>query len=171
MVAKLLALLWVKIYKAAVYLYNRTLKKSLGWRLLYEDFHTFVAKKDSILNLVRKLQIGYLCNYSCKAFIITNNALKKTNYLNKLELNAWISYLVGYDSTNIYCIWNPKLDRVVCVRDVIFNKDEFYNSDLNSFKNDLFNVTKKEMNKIIYMYKIHNNKAILMDFLNQGLQL
>ena len=30
MVVKLLALLWVEIYKATVYLYNKTLKKSLS---------------------------------------------------------------------------------------------------------------------------------------------
>jgi len=47
-----------------------------------------MVKKNSILNPVYKLQISHLCNYSCKAFIMTNDALKKTNYLNKLEPNT-----------------------------------------------------------------------------------
>jgi len=47
-----------------------------------------MAKKDSILNLVRKLQISYLRNYGCKAFIMMNDAFKKTNRLNKLEPNT-----------------------------------------------------------------------------------
>jgi len=47
-----------------------------------------MVKKDSILNPVRKLQISHLRNYNCKAFTITNNAFKKTNYLNKLEPNT-----------------------------------------------------------------------------------
>jgi hypothetical protein len=34
---------------------------------------------------------------------------------------AWIGYLVGYDSTNIYRIWNPVLKKVIRTRDVIFN--------------------------------------------------
>jgi len=88
MVVKLPVLLWVKIYKATVYLYNRTLKKSLSWRSPYKDFHTFMVKKDGIPNLVRKLQISHLRNYGCKTFIITNDTLKKTNCLNKLKPNA-----------------------------------------------------------------------------------
>jgi len=55
------------------------------------------------------------------------------------------------------------------VRDVTFNKDKFYNSDLNSFKDDLLNVIKEEMDKFIRTCKIYNNEAILMDLLNQGL--
>jgi len=170
MAAKLPALLWVEIYKATVYLYNRTPKKSLSWRSPYEDFHTFVAKKDGIPNPVRKPQISHLRNYSCKAFAMTNDALKKTNRLNKLEPNAWISYLVGYDSTNIYRVWNPKLNRVIRVRDVTFNEDEFYNGDLDSFKDNLLNVTKEEMDELIRTCEIHNDEAIPMDLLNQGLQ-
>jgi len=166
MAVKLLALLWVEIYKAAVYLYNRTLKKSLSWRLPYEDFYTFVVKKDSIPNLVRKLQISHLRNYGCKAFAMTNDALKKTNRLNKLEPNAWISYLVGYDSINIYRVWNLKLNRVIRVRDVTFNEDEFYNGDLDSFKDDFLNVTKEEIDELICTCEIYNDEAILMDLLN-----
>ena len=47
-----------------------------------------MAKKDGILNPVRKLQINYLYNYNYKAFVIINNPFKKTNYLNKLKLNT-----------------------------------------------------------------------------------
>ena len=169
MAVKLPALLWVEIYKAAVYLYNKTLKKSLGQRSPYKDFYTFMAKKDSILNLVRKLQISHLRNYGCKAFIMINDAFKKTNRLNKLEPNTQISYLVSYNFINIYHVWNPKLNKVIYVRDVTFNKDKFYNSDLNSFKDDLLNVIKEEMDKLIRTCKIYNNEAILMDLLNQGL--
>jgi len=73
---------------------------------------------------------------------------------------------VGYDFINIYYVWNPKLNRVIRVRDVTFNKDEFYNSDLNSFKDNLLNVIKEEIDKLIHTYKIHNDKAILIDLLN-----
>jgi len=48
----------------------------------------FMVKKDGILNPVRKPQISHLHNYSYKAFIITNDALKKTNRLNKLKPNT-----------------------------------------------------------------------------------
>jgi len=52
------------------------------------------------------------------------------------------------------------------VRDVTFNKDEFYNSNLNSFKDNLFNIIKEEMDELICMCKIYNDKAILMDLFN-----
>ena len=100
---------------------------------------------------------------------MTNNTLKKTNYLNKLELNTQISYLISYNSINIYYVWNLKLNKVIYVRDVTFNEDKFYNNDLNSFKDNLFNVTKEEIDKLIHTCKIYNDKAILIDFLNQGL--
>jgi len=97
---------------------------------------------------------------------MTNDALKKTNRLNKLEPNAWISYLMGYDFINIYYVWNPKLNRVIRVRDVTFNEDEFYNSNFNSFKDNLFNVTKEEIDKLICIYKIYNDEVILINLFN-----
>ena len=97
---------------------------------------------------------------------MTNNAFKKTNYFNKLKPNAWISYLVGYDFINIYRVQNLKLNRVIRVRDVTFNKDKFYNSNLDSFKDNFLNVIKEEIDKLICTYKIYNDKVILIDFLN-----
>jgi len=52
------------------------------------------------------------------------------------------------------------------VRDVTFNEDKFYNSDLNSFKDDFLNVTKEEIDELIRIYKIYNDKAILINLLN-----
>ena len=97
---------------------------------------------------------------------MTNDTLKKTNHLNKLKLNAQISYLIGYNFINIYYIWNLKLNRVIYVRDITFNKDEFYNSDLNSFKDNFLNVTKEEIDELIRTYKIYNDKAILINLFN-----
>ena len=52
------------------------------------------------------------------------------------------------------------------MRDVTFNKDEFYNGNLNSFKDNLFNVIKEEIDEFICIYKIYNDKAILINLLN-----
>ncbi len=40
----------------------------------------------------------------------------------KLELRAIIGHLVGYNSTNIYLVWIPALDKVIRSRDVYFGK-------------------------------------------------
>ena len=38
---------------------------------------------------------------------MTSDAQKKAKQLRRLKPEAWIGYLIGYDSTNIYSIWNP----------------------------------------------------------------
>ena len=54
---------------------------------------------------------------------MTTDAKKKTNRLQRLNPRTWIGYLIGYDSTNIYRIWNPVLNKVFRTRDVILNED------------------------------------------------
>jgi hypothetical protein len=46
-------------------------------------------------------------------------------------------YLVGYDSTNKYRIWNPKLNKIISTRDVVFDEDSCFNGDITSLKDDL----------------------------------
>ncbi|EAQ91522.1 hypothetical protein CHGG_03457 [Chaetomium globosum CBS 148.51] len=115
--ARLPEILWVEIYKAAVYLYNRTPKKRQDWRSPYEVFHTFLATRDGIPNPERKPQLAHLRNYGCRAYVMTTEAMLKKERLFKLRPNAWIGYLVGYESTNIYRIWSPKTNDIVRVRD------------------------------------------------------
>jgi hypothetical protein len=50
----------------------------------------------------RKPEQTHLKAYGCKAFAMTTDALKKTKCLQKMNLKAWIGYLIGYESTNIY---------------------------------------------------------------------
>jgi hypothetical protein len=57
---------------------------------------------------------------------MTRDAMKRTNRLKRLNPKAWIGYLVGRDSTNIYRIWNPILDKGLRTRDVVFNEVEIY---------------------------------------------
>jgi hypothetical protein len=47
----------------------------------------------------------------------------------KTEPCAHIGYLVGYDSSNIFCVWIPTLDRVIRTRDVIFKWQFTYKDD------------------------------------------
>ncbi|EDN09852.1 predicted protein [Histoplasma mississippiense (nom. inval.)] len=57
------------------------------------------------------------------------NEILNRNRSQKLDHRAHIGYLVGYDSTNIFRIWIPHLDRVIRTRDVIFNENRRYNPD------------------------------------------
>jgi hypothetical protein len=44
-----------------------------------------------------------------------------------MDPRAFIGYLVGYESTNSFCIWVLQKRRVIIARDVIFNEDSIYN--------------------------------------------
>ena len=56
---------------------------------------------------------------------------------------------MGYESTNIYRIWNPKTNDIVRVRDVSFNEDELFSGSLEQFKDDLLSVTNEEMEALL----------------------
>jgi hypothetical protein len=60
--------------------------------------------------------------------------INKLPRLAKLALRAAIGYLVGYKVYNIWRIWIPSNRRVIRVRDVQFNEDEFYDSLLPNQK-------------------------------------
>lgn len=42
---------------------------------------------------------------------------------------AWIGYLIGYNSINVYQIWNPVKNIVISTRDIIFNKTETFSGN------------------------------------------
>ena len=124
--ANLPAHLLPEISRAATYLQNRTPKYTYNWKSPYDRFHTHIAHRDGVVVEDRKPEQAHLKVYGCKAFAMTSDAQKKAKRLQRLKPKAWIGYLVGYDSTNIYRIWNPTLNKVFRTRDVIFNEDVVY---------------------------------------------
>ena len=58
--------------------------------------------------------------------MILDAQLKKKR-LSKLDPQAYISYLVGYNFTNIYRIWILYKGIVISTRGAIFNKKMFFN--------------------------------------------
>ncbi|KAM4067965.1 reverse transcriptase (RNA-dependent DNA polymerase) [Hirsutella rhossiliensis] len=57
---------------------------------------------------------------------MTSNAQLKRKRLQKLDPRAYIGYLVGYNSTNIFRIWIPHLKKVISTRDVIFDELTYF---------------------------------------------
>lgn len=66
--------LWVEIYRAAVYLHNRTPKYIYSWRTPYDGFHTFLAHRDGVVVENRKPYQAHLRVYGCKAYAMTREA-------------------------------------------------------------------------------------------------
>ncbi|KAF4474070.1 Retrovirus-related Pol polyprotein from transposon TNT [Colletotrichum fructicola Nara gc5] len=137
--------LWVEIYRAAVYLYNRTPKYMYSWRTPYDRFHTALAHRDGIVVQDRKPHQAHLRVYGCKAYAMTSEAQLQQRKKQKLNPKAWIGFLVGYQSTNIYRIWNPQTGRIIATRDVIFNEDELFNGNINQLRDDILHIGQQEL--------------------------
>ena len=117
--------LWKEIVNSAAYLYNRTPRRSLGWKTPYEVFFSNVENEPTG-GLTKKPQLAHLKAYGCRAYAMTENAQLKKKRKWKLDPKAYIGYLVGYDSTNIFRIWIPSKGKVISTRDVIFDEHTFF---------------------------------------------
>jgi hypothetical protein len=117
---KLPTMLWREITRAAVYLYNRSPRCQNRWKSPYEIFYG------------RKPGQEHLKAYSCKAFAMTPQAQDKVHRLQRLNPRAWIGYLVGYASSNIYRIWVPQENKVISTRDVTFDERQTFDGSLDT---------------------------------------
>src|SRR5882757_10317070 len=79
------------------YALNRTPNKQLGWKTPYK----IAYGKPPLLT--------YMHVYGCKTYTLD----KRVKRGDKLAPCALIRYLVGYNLTNIYCIWIPSLRKVI----------------------------------------------------------
>ena len=66
--------------------------------------------------------ILYFRLYRCRAYTY----IKLQNKLDWLDPRAEIGYLVGYNTSNIYRVWVPDRNRVICVQDIQFDKSKFW---------------------------------------------
>ena len=151
---KLPAFLWVDIYKSAVYLNNRMPKYFLLWQSPYKAFYTYLAYRDGIVVKHCKPQQAHLHAYGCKVYTLSAEAALKKNHCKKLDPKAWVGYLVGYNSMNIYRIWNPRTNKVIAARDIAFNEHEFFSGNLSDFIDDLLSTIDKEMESLLYEIQI-----------------
>jgi hypothetical protein len=102
--------LWSKIFKAVDYLNNRTLRRSLAWKTLFE------------ILTEEKSNLSHLQLYECRIYLLKNIISRK----DRLKSKAFIDYLVKYDFTNIFRIWIFNRMRIIRIRNVIFDKTLFY---------------------------------------------
>lgn len=154
--------LWVEIYRTATYLYNRTPKYMHSWRTPYDRFHTFIAHRDGIVVEDRKPHQAHLRVYGCKAYAMTPDAQMHTHTRHKLNPRAWIGFLVGYQSTNIYRIWVPQLGKVISTRDVIFNEDERFDGNLNRLRDDLLHIGREELMNLLNQVELQQTERSTM---------
>jgi hypothetical protein len=137
--------LWPEITRAAVYLYNRTPNYPNKWKSPYEIFFTRAAAMNGIVTGPRKPNQAHLRAYGCKAFAMTDDTHRGKSRLQRLDPKAWIGYLVGYQSTNIYRIWIPSLAKVISTRDVVFDEETIFNGKTEDLMDNLMHSTLEEI--------------------------
>jgi hypothetical protein len=139
--------LWREISKAAMYLLNRTPRKRLEWKTPFEILH---SKGDAR----RKPDLTNLRAYGCKAYAMTTTAMRKEQRLKRFNPKAWIGYLVGYTSSNTFRIWNPVLNKVVIMRDVIFDEEETFSGALKELRDDIRELELDELSTLLQEYAL-----------------
>ncbi|KAF7573964.1 hypothetical protein PtrM4_055870 [Pyrenophora tritici-repentis] len=76
---------------------------------------------------------------------MTDDTHRGKSRLQRLDPKAWIGYLVGYQSTNIYRIWIPSMAKVISTRDVVFNEDTIFNGKTEDLMDNLMHNTLEEI--------------------------
>jgi hypothetical protein len=137
--------LWPEITRAAVYLYNRTPNYINNWKTPYEIFFTRIAFSNGIVTSLRKPNLSHLKAYGCKAFAMSNDTHRGKSRLQRLDPKAWVGYLVGYRSSNIYRIWIPSLAKVISTRDVVFDEQAVFNGKTEDLMDNLMHNTLEEI--------------------------
>jgi transposase InsO family protein len=108
--------LWPLLYNTAAYLLNRMPTESIGWKT------PWIAVQEDLGITPVDPSIAHLRVFCCRAYTLKKHLPK----VPKTTPRAHIGYLAGYESTNIYLIWVPSLEKVIRIRDVIFDEEKFY---------------------------------------------
>ena len=111
--------LWPETIKAAGYLTNRAPTKRLDWKTPFQKLQEATGASNP------KPNIAHLAVYGCRAYALNQQIPRRR----KLEPRAFIGYLVGYESTNIFRIWIPEQKKVVATRDVTFDETKTYSPE------------------------------------------
>jgi hypothetical protein len=80
--------------------------------------------------------------YKCKTYSLLKDSDVSSRDI-KLKLRVFVTYLIDYNLTNIFRIWNSEKDEVSAYRNVIFNESEIY--DIYHKNDSLVTLKKKQI--------------------------
>ena len=133
--------LWPETFKTASYLLNRTPSRTLGWKSLFQRLQKVLLQEE-------EQSLDHLWIFGCRAYALKH----KIPRTQKTEARAFIGYLVGYDSMNIFKIWVPSKKKIISTWDVTFKESLFYDSKEINAVGKLY----KEIKDIIKVYQLPN---------------
>jgi hypothetical protein len=101
---------------------NRTLIKNLKWKSLNICLNRVLKKSYNLI-----IEILHLNIYDCKIYSLLKN---KNVFLKseKLKSRAFVDYLINYESSNIFRVWNFKIWTISDYKDVFFDEDQIYDT-------------------------------------------
>ena len=76
---------------------------------------------------------------------MSSDTKRHTKRLQRLDLKAWIGYLVGYRLSNIFRVWVPSMGKVISTRDVVFDEYTIFDGSEKQIINNLMHSTLKEI--------------------------
>ncbi|KAF7564272.1 uncharacterized protein PtrM4_153240 [Pyrenophora tritici-repentis] len=76
---------------------------------------------------------------------MTDDTKRGKGRLQRFDPKAWIGYLVGYRSTNIFRIWVPSIGKVISTRDVVFDEEVVYSGEHKEVMDNLIHSTTEEI--------------------------
>jgi len=80
---------------------------------------------------------------------MTDDTHRGKSRLQRLDPKAWIGYLVGYRSSNIYRIWIPSLGKVISTRDVVFDENSVFDGRVEDLMDSLMHSTLEEISTLV----------------------
>ena len=92
---------------------NKTFMKKHGWKTLFK------------IVIGSKLNLAHLIQFEAKAYSIDKYISKKK----KMKTKAHIDFFVEYENRNIFNIWVFNQHKIIRMRNVIFDEDDFYKSN------------------------------------------
>ncbi len=133
--AKLFENLFSECYMIAKHLMNRTSNQILNWE-------SSLIRMQKLINQSIRLEIDHLKMYECKTYSLLKDA-DVSSRDSKLKSRAFVDYLVGYNSINIFRVWKSEKEYVNDYRDVIFDESELY--DIYNKSDSLVTHEKKQI--------------------------
>ncbi len=121
--AKLSENFFLECYLIAEHLINRTFNQILNW-------DSSLIRLNKLINSINqnqsiRFELNHFKMYECKTYSLLKRA-DVSSRDSKLKSRAFVSYLVDYNSINIFRIWNSEKEDVNDYRDVIFDESELY---------------------------------------------
>jgi hypothetical protein len=115
---KLFEDLYSECYLAAAHLLNRTLMTQLRW-------DSSLIRLQRLFKKSIRWELNHLKILDCKTYVLLKDS-DASSRSEKMKARAFVNYLVEYNFTNIFRIWNLEKSYVSDYKDVIFDENAYF---------------------------------------------